>query len=179
MLPGSLRLQVSFWAFLLSKCTWRCTTSTVLRSFSGGIFLLAIWFPGVRLSGDSIELLSLLGMVLLCQVCSFSQLELSTHAEPPLSQQADLVASFSKWAHIISKKSLKPLLLDPCMVFFPIPIVRLMLFRVTCSGSDIMSLHTSQQNGVWTEASFSSLKLSFTTTESVHYTVMMQANIQL
>lgn len=78
----------------------------------------------------------------------------------PLSPQADLVASFSKWAHIISKMSLKPLLLDSCMVFFPIPNVRLRLFTVTCSEDDIMFPHIFWQNRLdWSLMLFSQVEL--------------------
>lgn len=125
----------------------------------GPLFYWAIWLCGVRLSAVSMKL-SLLGMAWLCHISSFPQPAPSTYADPRVtvsSQQADL------WAHIISKQSLKPLPLDPCMVFFPIAKVRLRLFiTVACSEADRVPLPTSKQNGGWTEASCSSLKLSFT-----------------
>lgn len=66
------------------------------------------------------------------------------------------------------------------MVFFPIAKVRLRLFiTVVCSEADRVPLPTSKQNGGWTEASCSSLKLSFTITESGHQIQMMQIKTQL
>ena len=42
------------------------------------------------------------------------------------------------------------------------------LFRDICPEAEMMYLHSSQQNEVYTEALCYSLKLSFTTTESEH-----------